>query len=117
MLDPKVLHSVMNQSANLGNNAQTELQKPFIQGMQTMEMSGSDAARSIMDTVNQSCMKMIEDMNNVFSGLQDNVDAHQKMQQAEKPKDFDTAMNDLREKLSTGFPQEMKNLFDKMPKL
>ncbi len=117
MLDPKVLHSVMNQSANLGNNAQNELQKPFIKGMQNMEMSGSQAARNIMNTVNQSCMQMIQDMNNVFNGLQDNVDAHQKMQQSEKPKDFDSAMNDLREKLSTGFPEEMKNMFDKMPKI
>lgn len=117
MLDPKVLHSIMNQSASLGSDAQSELKKPFITGLQNMEMSGSDAARTIMNTVNQSCMKMINDMNGVFDGLQDNVDAHQKMQQTEKPKDFDTAMSDLREKLSTGFPEEMKSLFDKMPKL
>ena len=53
----------------------------------------------------------------MFDGLQDNLDAHQKMQQAERPKDFGTAMKDLRSTLSAGFPEEMKNMFDKMPKI
>lgn len=117
MLDPKTLQSVMQSASELGNSSQSELQKPFVEGMQNMEMSGSDAARDIMNSVNQSCQKMMTDMNKVFSGLQDNVDAHQKMQQEERPKDFETAMSDLRLKLSTGFPEEMKSLFDKMPKI
>jgi hypothetical protein len=117
MLDPKNLQSVMNESSELGKNAQANLEKPFAEGMQNMQMSGSDSARDIMNTVNATCKKMMDDMNGVFSGLQDNVDAHQKMQQEERPKDFETAMSDLRLKLSTGFPQEMKELFDKMPKI
>lgn len=117
MLDPKTIKDVMQSSSGLGQQAQSELQKPFVKGMQNMEMSGADAARNIMQSVNQSCQTMMDDMNKILNGVQDNVDAHQKMQREERPKDFETAMKDLRTTLSTGFPEEMKNMFDKVPKI
>ncbi len=117
MLDPKNIKDVMQSSSGLGQKSQADLQKPFVEGMQNMEMSGADAARSIMQSVNQSCQTMMDDMNKILNGMQDNVNAHQKMQSEERPKDFETAMNDLRTTLSNGFPEEMKNLFDKVPKI
>ncbi|MFZ1874129.1 MAG: DUF6277 family protein [Chania sp.] len=117
MLDPKSIKDVMQSSSGLGQQAQSDLQQPFVKGMQNMEMSGADAARSIMQSVNQSCQTMMDDMNKILGGVQDNVDAHQKMQSEERPKDFETAMNDLRATLSNGFPEEMKNMFDKVPKI
>ncbi|WON77468.1 DUF6277 family protein [Serratia sp. UGAL515B_01] len=117
MLDPKNMKDVMQSSSKLGQQAQSDLQKPFVEGMQNTEMSGADAARNIMNSVNQSCQNMMNDMNKVLSGLQDNVDAHQKMQGEERPKDFEQAMNDLRTTLSNGFPEEMRSMFDKFPKI
>lgn len=117
MLDPNTIKGLMQKSSDLSQQAQSDLQKPFINGIQNMEMSGADAAKSIMQSVNQSCQAMMDDMNKLLNGLQDNVDAHQKMQSEERPKDFETAMNDLRNTLSNGFPEEMKNMFDKVPKL
>lgn len=117
MLDPKNIKDVMQSSSGMGQQAQADLQQPFVQGMQNMEMSGADAARNIMQSVNQSCQTMMNDMNKILNGLQDNVDAHQKMQREEQPKDFETAMSDLRATLSNGFPEEMRNLFDKVPKI
>ncbi|WP_422527439.1 DUF6277 family protein [Serratia fonticola] len=117
MLDPKNIKDVMQSSSGLGQQAQADLQQPFVQGMQNMEMSGADAARNIMQSVNQSCKTMMDDMNKILNGLQDNVDAHQKMQREERPKDFEKAMSDLRATLSNGFPEEMKSLFDKVPKI
>lgn len=117
MLDPKNIQDVLKTSADLGPQSQSDLQKPFIAGMQNMEMSGADAARNIMQSVNQSCQTMMNDMNKILEGLQDNVDAHQKMQSEERPKDFDKAMSDLRNTLSNGFPEEMKSMFDKLPKM
>ncbi|WP_230583800.1 DUF6277 family protein, partial [Yersinia pseudotuberculosis] len=32
-------------------------------------------------------------------------------------KDFERAMSDLRSTLSNGFPEEMKSMFDKLPKM
>lgn len=117
MLDPKNVQSVLRFSTESGNNSASELQKPFMEGVENMSMSGSDASRSILKNVNQSCDQMMKEMGKMFDGLQDNLDAHQKMQQAERPKDFDTAMKDLRTTLSSGFPEEMKSMFDKMPKI
>lgn len=117
MLDPKNLQSVLNFSTESGNDATSELQKPFMEGIEKMSMSGSDASRSILKNVNQSCSQMMQEMSKMFDGLQDNIDAHQKMQQAERPKDFDTAMKDLRTSLSSGFLEEMKAMFDKLPKI
>lgn len=70
-----------------------------------MEMSGADAARSIMQSVNQSCETMMSDMNKILGGLQDNVDAHQKMQSEERPKDFERAMSDLSQHTLQWFPR------------
>ncbi|AAM87205.1 hypothetical protein YPPY71_0596 [Yersinia pestis PY-71] len=117
MLDPKNIQNVLKSSTDLGQQSQSDLQKPFVKGMQNMEMSGADAARSIMQSVNQSCETMMSDMNKILGGLQDNVDAHQKMQSEERPKDFERAMSDLRSTLSNGFPEEMKSMFDKLPKM
>lgn len=117
MLDPKNMQNVLKSAADLGEKSQSNLQKPFVAGVQNMDMSGSDAARTIMQSVNQSCQTMMNDMNKALAGLQDNVDAHQKMQSEERPKDFETAMSDLRNTLSNGFPEEMKNMFDKLPKM
>lgn len=117
MLDPKNVREMMDTSSDLTKKSQSDLQKPFVEGMQKMEMSGGDAARNIMQSVNQSCQTMMEDMNKLLNGMQDDVNAHQKMQREERPKDFETAMSDLRTTLSSGFPEEMKDLFDKVPKI
>lgn len=117
MLDPKNMQNVLKSAAELGQQSQADLQAPFMKGLQNMEMSGADAARTIMQSVNKSCETMMKDMNKVLAGVQDNVDAHQKMQSEERPKDFETAMNDLRNTLSNGFPEEMKSMFDNLPKI
>lgn len=117
MLDPKKFQAFIASGTKSAQAAQQELLAPFLHGIETMELSGADTARTIINNVNQTCKQMLDEMNSVFSGLQENVDAHQKMQKEERPKDFDSAMRDLRDTLATGFPQEMKQLFDKLPKI
>lgn len=117
MLDPKKFQSFIVSGTKTMQASQQELLTPFLQGIEKLEVSGAESARTIINSVNESCKQMMEEMNSIFSGLQQDVDAHQKMQKAERPKDFESAMRDLRETLATGFPAEMENLFDKIPKI
>lgn len=117
MLDPKHLQSVLEKSAKLSQDAQEKMTTPFSEGMSKMEINGADSARDIMQTVNRQCQSILNDMNGILRDLQDNVDAHQKMQSAEVPKDFQQAMNDLRETTAKGFPEELSSFFDRVPKV
>lgn len=117
MLDPAKIFETMKAGSDLGKNSQTSLSQPFMQGVSNIEMSGPDAAKSVMTNVTQSCDEMFSNMKEVFNGLQANTTAHQKMQSAEQPKDFSAQMDDLRTAISKGFPKEISDFFSGVPKL
>ena len=117
MLDPAKILETMKAGGSLGQNSQSSLSQPFIQGVSNIQMSGPDAAKSVMSNVTSSCDDMFGNMKEIFNGLQANVTAHQKMQTAEQPKDFNVSMGDLRTTVAKGFPNEIAHFFSKVPKL
>lgn len=117
MLDPAKILETMKAGGNLGAKSQSSLSQPFMQGVSNIQMSGPDAAKSVMSNVTKSCDDMFSHMKDIFNGLQSNVDAHQKMQTSEQPKDFEVSMDDLRPAIAKGFPREVADFFSKVPKL
>lgn len=117
MLDPAKVLETMQASINMGQNSQAALSQPFIQGASKIQMSGPETASAVLKTVTQSSDTMLSNMKGIFNGLQDNVTAHQTKQAEEPPKDFNVAMNDLRETMAKGFPGEMADFFSKVPKM
>ncbi|MEE4410195.1 MULTISPECIES: DUF6277 family protein [unclassified Serratia (in: enterobacteria)] len=117
MLDPAKIFETMKAGGSLGQNSQSSLSQPFMDGVSNIQMSGPDAAKSVMSNVTKSCDDMFGNMKGIFNGLQSNVTAHQKMQTSEQPKDFNVPMDDLRPTIAKGFPNEMANFFTKVPKL
>ncbi|EOV5094245.1 DUF6277 family protein [Serratia marcescens] len=117
MLDPAKILETMQAANQLGQNSQSSLSRPFMQGVSNIQMSGPDAAKSVMSNVTKSCDDMFGNMKDVFNGLQSDITAHQKMQTNAQPKDFNVSMNDLRKTVSKGFPGEMADFFSKVPKI
>ena len=117
MLDPAKLLETMQASVNMGQNSQASLSKTFLQGVSKIKMSGPDTASSVLNSITQSGDSMLSSMKGIFDGLQANVSDHQTMQAEENPKDFNSAMNDLRETIAKGFPGEMADFFSKLPKM
>lgn len=117
MLDPAKIHQTMQSGGSLGQNSQSSLSQPFMQGVSNIQMSGPDAAKSVMSNVTKSCDEMFGNMKGIFNGLQADVNAHQKMQTGEQPQDFDVPMGDLRPTVAKGFPGEIAQFFTKVPKL
>lgn len=117
MLDPTKIFEAMQTGVNLGTNSQSSLSQPFMKGVSNIQMSGPDAAKSVMSNVTKSCDVMLGNMKDVFNGLQANVNEHQRMQTGEQPKDFNVSMDDLRSTIAKGFPNEMEDFFSKVPKL
>ncbi|KRW62589.1 DUF6277 family protein [Pseudomonas sp. TTU2014-080ASC] len=117
MLDPAKLLETMQASLNMGQSSQASLSKTFLQGVNDIKMSGPDTASSVLKSVTQSGDSMLNNMKGIFDGLQANVSDHQAMQAKEIPKDFNSAMNDLRETIAKGFPGEMAEFFSKLPKM
>lgn len=117
MLDPAKLFETLQAGNQLGQNSTSSLNQPFMQGVSNIQLSGPDAAKSVMGNVTNACDTMFGNMKGVFNGLQANVTAHQKMQTGEQPQDFNATMDDLRKTIAKGFPQEMADFFAKVPKI
>lgn len=117
MLDPENIFKTMKSGSQMGQDSQSSLSQPFMQGVSNIEMSGPDAANSVMKNVSKSCDDMFGNMKGIFNGLQANVTAHQKMQSAAQPKDFNVSMTDLRPTVARGLPHEFSDFFSKVPKL
>nr|AAT90792.1 conserved hypothetical protein [uncultured proteobacterium QS1] len=117
MLDPAKVLEAMRAGVNMGQSSQASLSQPFIQGASKIQMSGPEAASSVLKNVTQSSDSMLSNMKGIFNSLQDNVTDHQTMQTEEHPKDFNVAMSDLRETIAKGFPGEMADFFSKVPKM
>lgn len=86
MLDPAKILETMKAGGNLGTNSQSSLSQPFMQGVSNIQMSGPDAAKSVMSNVTKSCDDMFGNMKGIFNGLQSNVNAHQKCKRANSRK-------------------------------
>ncbi|EHO4509655.1 hypothetical protein M8Q70_000578 [Salmonella enterica] len=117
MLDPAKIFEIMQAGNKLGHDSQSKLSQPFMKGVSNIQMSGPNAAKSVMSNVTKSCDDMFGNMKEVFNGLQSDITAHQEMQAHRQPKDFNVSMNDLRKTVSKGFPSEMADFFSKVPKL
>ncbi|EIM18740.1 DUF6277 family protein [Pseudomonas chlororaphis] len=117
MLDQAKVLEAMQSAVNMGHRSSASLGDSFVQGASKMQMSGSDAARSVLNHVTQSSDTMLGSMKGIFKGLQDDLTSHQTMQAQEQPKDADVNMSDLRDTIAKGLPSEMADFFSKLPRL
>ena len=68
MLNPAKILETMKAGGNLGTNSQSSLSQPFMQGVSNIQMSGPDAAKSVMSNVTKSCDDMFGNMKGILMG-------------------------------------------------
>lgn len=106
MLDASSIIATITGAMNTSETAISGLMKTFSSGVSGMSLSGSEAASSVMSSTNGDCKAMSAKMEDMFARLQNELNAHQKMQQGETPADFKMGKSDLRETVARGFPEE-----------
>lgn len=117
MLDPANIFKTLQDASNIGKSSHSTLQKPFLDGVTQLDITSVNAVDTVINQVMQSNSQMLNNMNKIFHGLQQNVSDYQDMQSKEQPKDFDTVFDDLRPTKAYGVPFELHDFFTKLPKL
>lgn len=113
MLDPKEIIASIQASLDSNNTMQSTSSASFSAGVPGFNINGPGNASMVIGGVQGAVNSMIENMNGVKRSIDEQLDAHQAMQRAEKPQQFSPNMDDLRPTDATGFPNEIMDNFFK----
>jgi hypothetical protein len=114
MLDPKDIIASIQASLNSSNAMQASSTASFNAGVAGYNIAGPANASLVIAGVQGAVNSMVENMNGIKKSIDDQLDAHQKMQKAETTQQFNVNMDDLRPTSAAGFPKEMTDSFFKV---
>jgi hypothetical protein len=114
MLDPKEILASIQSSLNSSNAMQSSTTAAFNAGVPGMNIAGPANAALVIGGVQNAVNSMVENMNGIKKSIDDQLEAHQKMQKAETTQEFNVNMEDLRPTDAAGFPREFTDTFFKV---
>jgi hypothetical protein len=111
MIDPKEIHAAFPSAEDIHQKIAETLSASFLASAPDMSIDSAANASAIASSAEDIGAKSLERMMSLKQSINQQVRAHQQAQRARQPHDFTPDMNDLRQTVAHGFPQEMADEF------
>ena len=111
MIDPKEIQAVFSAAHEFSRKTNETLSAPFLAGAADMSIASAANVSAIVSGAQAIGTKMLSQMTSLKESIDQQVFMHQDAQARQQTHDFTTNMNDLRETVARGFPNEMTDQF------
>ena len=103
--------SIYASAHEFNRKVHEELSAPFLAGASSASIDSAANVSAIIAGAHRIGAHLLEQMTSLKKTSDDELAAHQAAQKAEQTYDFVTGMDDLRNTIARGFPEEMAERF------